>query len=189
MSDITYTIKEHSLLKDSYEVAAGRQGTPVYLVLFAGEEAQRFAQEYVNLMEHPNQVALLTAEGMGWQDRAWAAERRVAALEAERDRPETEDFFKGVPLEAAHQRGRWPAENDAGKTPADWFWLVGYLAGKCLTAHLAGNSEKALHHTISTAAALANWHLAIKGGTEMRPGIETPTEAAELLNEKGTSNG
>jgi len=104
-------------------------------------------------------------------------EGRVRELEAERDHPETEDFFKGVPLEAAHQRGRWPSEHDAGKSPADWFWLVGYLAGKCLASHIAGNREKALHHTISTAAALANWHLAIKGETNMRPGIETPTEA------------
>lgn len=115
--------------------------------------------------------------------------KRVAELLEDRDSPETEDFFKGVPLEAAHQRGRWPSEQDAGKAPADWFWLVGYLAGKCLTAHIAGNREKALHHTISTAAALANWHMSIKGISDMRPGIETPVEAAELLNEKGTNNG
>jgi hypothetical protein len=88
--------------------------------------------------------------------------------------PETEDFFKGVPLEAAHQRARWGTDHDSGKAPADWFWLVGYLAGKCLAAHIAGNQEKALHHTISTAAALANWHMAIKGFGTMRPGIEEP---------------
>lgn len=46
---------------------------------------------------------------------------RIAELKAERDTPETEDFFKGVPLEAAHQRERWGAEHDSGKTPADWF--------------------------------------------------------------------
>ena len=75
--------------------------------------------------------------------------------------PETEDFFRGIELEAAHQRSRWPSEQDAGKTHADWFWLVGYLAGKCLHAAIAGDQHKALHHTISTAAALANWHRAI----------------------------
>lgn len=96
---------------------------------------------------------------------------QVEALLTERDHPETEDFFKGVPLEAAHQRARWSSAHDAGKTPADWFWLVGYLAGKCLAAHIAANREKALHHTISTAAALANWHLAIREATDMRPGI------------------
>lgn len=113
-------------------------------------------------------------EAIGWRERALVAEARTAELEAERDRPETEDFFKGVPLEAAHQRARWSNEHDSGKAPADWFWLVGYLAGKCLAAHVAGDSEKALHHTISTAAALANWHMAIKGAGSMRPGIEEP---------------
>ena len=29
-------------------------------------------------------------------------------------------------------------------------------------AHLAGNKEKALHHTISTAAVLSHWHDAIQ---------------------------
>lgn len=50
-------------------------------------------------------------------------------LKAILNTPETEDFFKGIKLEAAHQRLRWPAEHDAGKTYADW-----YLAGKCLHA-------------------------------------------------------
>jgi len=98
---------------------------------------------------------------------------KVKELEAIINTPETDDFFKGVPLEAAHQRLRWRSEHDAGKTHADWFWLVGYLAGKCLHAAIAGDKEKALHHTISTAAALANWHMAIKGAGDMRPGIDT----------------
>lgn len=102
---------------------------------------------------------------------------KLAGMEKERDHPETENFFKGVPLEAAHQRTRWSSDHDAGKSPADWFWLVGYLAGKCLSAHISGDREKALHHTISSAAALANWHMAIKGATNMRPGIDTPPEA------------
>lgn len=111
--------------------------------------------------------------------------QRVRELEGERDQPETEDFFKGVPLEAAHQRHRWGVEHDGGKAPMDWFWLVGYLAGKCLAAHIAGNQEKALHHAISTAAACANWHLAIKGKTNMRPGIEAPETESELAAFKG----
>lgn len=86
--------------------------------------------------------------------------------------PELHQFTEGVTLEASHQRERWGSTHDAGKTPADWFWLVGYLAGKALHAQAAGNIEKALHHTISTAAALANWHAAISGtNTLMRPGI------------------
>lgn len=87
--------------------------------------------------------------------------------------PELHDFAAGVVLEAAHQRERWGAEHDAGKDPADWFWLLGYLGGKVLNALKAGDADKALHHTISSAAALANWHAAISGtNTSMRPGID-----------------
>ena len=74
------------------------------------------------------------------------------------NRPTVDDFARGVRLEAAHQRERWGPEHDEGKTPFDWFWLVGYLAQKAATAAVAGDYEKALHHTISTAGALANWH-------------------------------
>jgi hypothetical protein len=90
--------------------------------------------------------------------------------------PETADFMAGVPIEAAHQRERWPSEHDAGKTPWDWFWLVGYLAQKAASAAVAGDLEKAKHHTISTAAALANWHCALSGiDNSMRPGIAEPS--------------
>lgn len=94
-------------------------------------------------------------------------------LRAERDTPHTTDFLAAVKLEALHQRERWGADHDVGKTDADWFWLVGYLAGKALTAAGVGNFEKALHHTISTAAALMNWHAALSGvDARMRPGID-----------------
>jgi hypothetical protein len=90
--------------------------------------------------------------------------------------PEVEDFAKGAVLEAAHQRERWGADHDAGKSPFDWFWLVGYLAQKAASAAVEGNTEKALHHTISTAAALANWHLALSGtDNRMVPGAPLPT--------------
>lgn len=85
--------------------------------------------------------------------------------------PETADFIAGVPLEAAHQRERWGVDHDAGKEPQDWFWLIGYLAGKALRAASDGDVDKARHHTISTAAALANWHAALSGlDNRMRPG-------------------
>ncbi len=100
----------------------------------------------------------------------------VKRLQALLNTPELVDFTKAVQLEAAHQRERWGTDHDGGKAPADWFWLLGYLAGKALHAHNAGNAEKALHHTISSAAALANWHSAILGKTNMRPGIEPPTQ-------------
>lgn len=86
--------------------------------------------------------------------------------------PEIDDFDLAVPLEAAHQVARWGAEHDSGKNPEDWFWLIGYLAGKALAAFKVGDMEKARHHCISTAAAARNWHAAIRSGaSEMRPGL------------------
>jgi len=106
-------------------------------------------------------------------DHIAALETRVVELEGERDRPEVTDFIRGVRLEAEHQRARWGSDHDAGKTPFDWFWLVGYLAQKAADAAVRGDAEKAKHHTISTAAALANWHLALSGAdNRMRPGID-----------------
>lgn len=114
---------------------------------------------------------------------------RLAAAEAEATRlkgllntPETDDFDKAVPLEAAHQQERWAADHDAGKEPSDWFWLLGYLAGKALAATTLGNTEKALHHCVSSAAALRNWHAHIRNGhSRMRPGIETPKEVTHQV--------
>lgn len=102
-----------------------------------------------------------------------------ALIELERLRallntPELHDFAKGVALEAAHQREKWGSSHDGGKAPADWFWLIGYLAQKAMMSQIGGETNKALHHTITTAAAMANWHAAMLGQTEMRPGIESP---------------
>ena len=96
----------------------------------------------------------------------------VDRLKALLNTPETEEFDKAVPLEAAHQIERWGAQHDEGKNPEDWFWLVGYLAGKALAAYKMGDLTKAKHHTISASAALRNWHAQIRTGeSEMRPGI------------------
>lgn len=115
-------------------------------------------------------------DGADWKRRALAAEARAEQTEQSLGVPEVRDFIAGVRREAAYQRMLWDSEHDDGKTPADWFWLVGYLAGKALHAQVSGNTEKALHHTVSTAAALCNWHSAILGKTDMRPGL-----AAEAL--------
>lgn len=79
--------------------------------------------------------------------------------------PEIEDFIRGLKLEAVHQVEKWGDAHDRGKSAENWFWLVGYLAGKCLRSVITGKREKALHHTISTAAACLNWHSAIKRDT------------------------
>lgn len=99
--------------------------------------------------------------------------------------PETADFMAGVPIEAAHQRERWGADHDEGKSPYDWFWLIGYLSQKAASAAVAGDAEKAMHHTISTAAALANWHAALSGkSSTMHPGI-----SIDALEQTGADHG
>ena len=86
----------------------------------------------------------------------------VQKLDARINSPITDDFIAGVKNEAAHPIGRWGAAHDRGKTPLDWFWLIGFLSQKAAHAALEGNQEKALHHTISTAAALLTWHQHLK---------------------------
>ncbi|WP_334032947.1 hypothetical protein [Burkholderia gladioli] len=98
----------------------------------------------------------------------------VNRLNAIINTPQAGDFLRAVSIEAEHQRQRWSSKHDSGKMPADWFWLVGYLAGKALHAHAVCDEKKAEHHIITTAAALANWHLAIFGKSDMRPGTEQP---------------
>jgi hypothetical protein len=133
----------------------------------------------------PERLAEIEARDARWRGGerpydAVAQDRRDLLAEVRRVRallntPEVRDFGRAVVLEALHQRERWGTSSDAGKTAADWFWLIGYLAGKALHAAIAGNVDKALHHTISTAAACANWHAAITGAsTAMRPGIDQP---------------
>lgn len=69
--------------------------------------------------------------------------------------PHTDDFLESVRIEAAHQRERWPEDHDRLKAPADWFWLIGYLAGKAIRP---AEPDKLLHRIIATAAACLNWH-------------------------------
>ncbi|KAF1042598.1 MAG: hypothetical protein GAK35_02645 [Herbaspirillum frisingense] len=95
----------------------------------------------------------------------------IARLNQIINNPQSGDFLRAVSTEGEHQRQRWGSSHDAGKAPADWFWLVGYLAGKALHAHSGGDMQKAEHHVITAAAALLNWHMAMFGKTGMRPGI------------------
>ena len=82
--------------------------------------------------------------------------------------PELRRFADGVVLEAQHQRERWGLEHDQDKTAWDWFWTLGYLAQKAASAALQGDLEKALHHTITAAALLANWHAELIRKTEAK---------------------
>ena len=111
----------------------------------------------------------------------------LLAAREERDRlqalinsPEVEQFLRGVHLEAVHQVERWGDACDRAKRPADWHWLIAYLAGKALHAQVEGKTDKALHHCISTAAALYNWHCAIAGrDVRMSPGSSDVAQIVE----------
>lgn len=117
-------------------------------------------------------AALLTA----YAELAAEVERLRAVINT----PEVDDWFAGVRIEAAHQVERWGSAHDAGKTAFDWFWLLGYLAQKAADAQVRGDAAKAKHHTISTAAALLNWHAALTGrSTAMRPGIDAAERGIE----------
>jgi hypothetical protein len=86
--------------------------------------------------------------------------------------PENHNFTEGVMREAAHQVERWGTQHDAGKQPQDFFWLIGYLAGKALRSSIDGDTEKAMHHCISTSAVCANWHRHLSGSeTTFTPGL------------------
>lgn len=119
---------------------------------------------------------------------------RLDAVLAIVNRPELIDFPKAVMLEAQHQEVRWGTQDRSGKEPSDWFWLVGHLAGRALEHHkeadrladelvsagihepfvakqVAYHREKAVHHCITSAAALAHWHANMLGAhTAMQPG-------------------
>lgn len=121
----------------------------------------------------PNPLTPQGREYIDLQEECDRLRSELTCLQSLINTPHTADFMEAVQLEAIHQRERWGTEHDSGKTDADWFWLVGYLAGKAIH-----KPEKQLHHIITTAAALLNWHAAKTGAdTRMRPGISPPDSA------------
>lgn len=112
-----------------------------------------------------------------------AKARECDRLNALINTPELVDFTGAVHLEAVHQEERWGKKDRETKSAIDWFWLVGYLATRALEhdkeaerlvaeaesegsevgrgfygRQIARHREKAVHHTITTAAALNHWH-------------------------------
>ena len=115
------------------------------------------------------QITTLTTQLETERRKVSEAEGMIEPTEAEAQRltdlintPVYHDFAGAVVLEAAHQRNRWGQEHDDQKDSPDWFWLIGYLAGKALRSEIEGDYQKALHHTITASAALGNWHSAIR---------------------------
>jgi hypothetical protein len=108
-----------------------------------------------------SQIPTLKARILAVERERDVLQSRVKELEQLINTPEIENFLKGTQLEAVHQRQRWGPAHDREKSAEHWYWLVGYLGGKALRAHIAGDRDKARHHTISSAAALQHWHDAI----------------------------
>ncbi|AFN39071.1 hypothetical protein G167_gp02 [Burkholderia phage BcepMigl] len=111
----------------------------------------------------------------GETEESWGEKMQaeLARLNAIINAPQSGDFLRAVSTEAEHQRQRW-GHHDAGKLPGDWYRLVGYLAHKALLAILRNDHEKAEHHVITTAAALANWHRAMPCNT-VAPATPAPS--------------
>lgn len=107
----------------------------------------------------------------GWTARGISAyakqlEARVAELNAIIHKPESDDFLRGIAIEAEYQRQLHGV--DATEARFDWhqwFWVTGYLLGKALAACKSGedNGDKAKHHLVTTAALLNNWHNTLTG--------------------------
>ncbi|MBL4748416.1 MAG: hypothetical protein JKY17_06530 [Magnetovibrio sp.] len=74
------------------------------------------------------------------------------------ERPHTKDFLEAAQIEAAHQTARWGEDHDANKSPEEWLWVVAYLTTKAIQAARYNDREQYLHHIITAAAAMANWH-------------------------------
>jgi hypothetical protein len=158
---------------------------PIGIEVFGLGDALTAYEAFVRLA-NPVAILSLLDELASSQERETILREREAALVAALNTPEIDDFAKGVVSEAQHQRQRWGSDHDAGKEPLDWFWLIGYLGQKAVTAAQAGDMAKAKHHTISTAAALANWHAQLLGAnSDMRPGVDAATRGFENLSPKG----
>jgi hypothetical protein len=130
----------------------------------SAEEARQLFGAYV---ERDVEVKDLKRDLEVLSDRFMAAIKDLAVINT----PEIHDFIVAVEREAKHQRLRWPG-HDEGKKDTDWFWLLGWLAGKAV--HTT-EPTKQLHHIITTAAACLNWHSAKLGiSNVMRAGIADP---------------
>jgi hypothetical protein len=155
----------------------------------------------VKLQTTPDQLMRLRRDvesACGIRQVSWSihtVEALLADVQAAHDlhalvnNPHTEIFLDATRLEAAHQRDRFGMPHARNKSGENWFWLVGYLAGKCLRAVIEGDKEKAKHHTISSAAALANWFEAIdQDETGCGLGADADIKPIELARFEGNES-
>lgn len=149
-TDCRQRIDSCRILANSLRAAGGR--VPATDAATAFEDALYLSEQLLGMVQR-------------YEAEFVAADAERARLAALLNTPEIHDFAAAVMLEAAHQRERWQGGHDQGKTDADWFWLIGYLAGKALHnpphPEIAA-ADKQLHRIITIAAAAANWHAAVK---------------------------
>lgn len=123
------------------------------------------------LLDPRNQLLDANADTLEKHPSIEANVAEISRLNAIINTQHYDDFIQAVSIEAEHQRQKWGSSHDSGKTPADWYWVLGHLGGKAVHAHSLGDLTKAEHHIITTAALCLNWHRAMFGKTDMRPGI------------------
>jgi hypothetical protein len=98
------------------------------------------------------------------------------ALKAKINTPELLDFMAGILLESAHARERW-AEEDKHKSHLEWYGTVGLLLGKAISAACNRETDKLLHHLITAAGAIANWHRAVVISKQEKDAAQAEREA------------
>jgi hypothetical protein len=84
----------------------------------------------------------------------------VTAIESAFDDPVIDDFIEGLRIEIPYQQHVWNVE-DAGKSISCWIRLIHHLTAKIGESDWNHKPDKAKHHIITTAAALANFHAAM----------------------------
>lgn len=98
----------------------------------------------------PDEAALVSEV-----ERLRADNRRLRGI---LDQPDPAEFMYATEVEMRYQQAHWGEEHDSGKVDADWFWLIGYLAGKALHRGEDDGRDKLLHRITTVSAAAGNWH-------------------------------
>jgi hypothetical protein len=131
------------------------QYVPIKRVEFIEEKLAAMTKERDALK---SELALLPTNHVDYTEQIANLTAALGRTREKVNTPEVHDFVAGVEREAAHQRERWGDDHDKAKTPEDWLWALAFLATKATQAARYGDREKYLHHIITAAAMLANWH-------------------------------
>lgn len=96
--------------------------------------------------------------------------------------PESDDFLKGVSIEAEFQRQKHGEhEGDVADYHQNFYWVAAHLLGKALWSLVRGNADKGRHHLVTSAALIFNWHNAISGKPAAAARNETGKQFADSL--------